>query len=164
MHVQDPVKRMQAVQTVRKRKLWYCSFQQWLPRWRGCYCLSNWYTPGVGNLRHACQTWHGKQFPMASRNSKFYISILLWFTRSIIDLDFHKNADVVDTLNDLEPKFRKVADIDSEKEWWQHTPLSVSNNHGECGCGLSPLTRRQIRQEYDNQGPSLLLAYSCKTL
>jgi len=37
------------------------------------------------------------------RSSRFYVSILLWFARSIIDLDLYKNTDVVGTLNDLEP-------------------------------------------------------------
>jgi len=58
---------------------------------------------GVSNMQHVCQTWHAKQFPMACRSSKFYISILLWFTRSIIDLDLYKNTDEFGTLNDLEP-------------------------------------------------------------
>ena len=45
---------------------------------------------GVGNLRHACHTWHAKQFLVARRSSMFYISILFWFKRSIIDLDLYK--------------------------------------------------------------------------
>jgi len=57
----------------------------------------------VGNLRHACRIWHAKQFPKARRISTFYISILLWFTRSIIiDLNLYKNTYVAGTLNDLE--------------------------------------------------------------
>jgi len=38
---------------------------------------------GYGNLRHACHTWHAKQFLMARRSSMFYISILLWFTQKV---------------------------------------------------------------------------------
>jgi len=44
-------------------------------------------TTGVGNQWYA---WHAKQFLLARRSSKFYVSILLWFTRSIIDLDLCK--------------------------------------------------------------------------
>jgi len=38
---------------------------------------------GVGNLQHACHTWHTKQFQMARRSYMFYISILLWSTQKI---------------------------------------------------------------------------------
>ena len=56
----------------------------------------------VGNLRHACHTWHAKQFPLARRSSMFCISILLWFTRSVVHLELCKNTDIFGTLNDLE--------------------------------------------------------------
>jgi len=38
---------------------------------------------GVGNLRHAWNTWHAKQFPVAWRSSNFYTSILLSFTQKV---------------------------------------------------------------------------------
>jgi len=41
------------------------------------------YNARVGNLRHACHTWHAKQFPMVCRSSMFHISILLWFTQKV---------------------------------------------------------------------------------
>jgi len=58
---------------------------------------------GVGNLRHACHTWHAKQFQVARRISNFYISILFWFNKKYLCIDLYKNTEVAGTLNDLEP-------------------------------------------------------------
>ena len=52
----------------------------------------------VGNLRHACPTWHTNQFPMARGHSKFYDPFVM---NKYIDLNLYTHMCVAGILNDL---------------------------------------------------------------
>ena len=85
---------------IKFKDMWWLYWDRVIWRFRAYgNFINNACRPGVGSLRHACHTKHGKQFPVASRSSKFYISSSLWFTTSIIDLDLYKNTDVIGAVN-----------------------------------------------------------------
>ena len=74
-------------------------------------CTRNWKPnstarPEVGNLRHACHTWHAKQFLWHAEAPCFTYRFCYDSHRRHIDLDLYKNTCLAGTLKDLKPLSR----------------------------------------------------------
>jgi len=133
------------------------SSQQWHPRRRLCYCLSNSYRPGLSKFfgRGPRTLLHNSSRANILRNVIFsgYVTFYL-ISKFFVNVSFsHYWQNVFCLLRPDENGFAgriwpagrslENPDIDYEEEWWQHTPLLESSTPTLNGCDLTPSTRTQ---------------------